>query len=677
MANIYRPLTGDDVRFVTLLPGAWTDPIQCKLVYLSLPNDQPDLVDVWFSSASTSKAPPKIMVRLTPFPTTVTPSYIALSYVWGEPGCTEEMLLNGQPVQKTVSLIAALRQLRALLGDSTHAPEGFGNHNIHVWVDALCIDQSNTTEKSIQVPRMGAIYGAAELVIAWVGHNDDDGIRGLMEIVNSFIVDEHLTLSNSIWRSVDSMTGDKVSYLIRGLERLLERPWFERVWVVQEAVMARRTLLLAASHWCHYHILEQVLVAVLTIHGNHPVVRTKIWSVARVLQYDNSRNVIHATIRSVSQKQPIASICAPGDSTGGKEAYVYREFLGAHNVTIRRSGVSVFDEWVDKAQKTSKNSQEAKELFRTRLFAFVLRNVLSSMHTTFLATIPHDYLYGVLSIGGSLGYPKMLAPNYRTPFAEVFHAYVMVILEHTGSVSIIPRLRRQLEGVPSWVPDFRSERVPMVITHTNTETALNTSRQVHVIENGRVCIVQGTILDDVISVSAHEHIPPHENTPYDTIIHYDRILESVCNIRQIRKDDAVTQFLEEAQGPTGNPESMKYLKAIYDDCISGKLIMSYDEDMLGDMLQKLTVETLASRITKFPLFITALGMLLALARDDEQPRDGDILVKIEGLAQPWLLRPATGSDEKDYVFVGACRFYYEDLLVDYQAMGEEQEFRLV
>jgi len=49
MENIYRPLEGDEVRFVRIQPGAWTDPIQCDLVYLPLPNTEVDLVEAWFS----------------------------------------------------------------------------------------------------------------------------------------------------------------------------------------------------------------------------------------------------------------------------------------------------------------------------------------------------------------------------------------------------------------------------------------------------------------------------------------------------------------------------------------------------------------------------------------------------------------------------------------------------
>ena len=674
MTQIYRPLTGDEVRFVRLQPGAWTDAIQCDLVYLSLPNDQPDLVDLWFSSASSSATTSKISVPLTPIPTARTPYYVALSYVWGDPNDTKEILLNGQPVQKTSNLIFALRQLQASLGDLARAPASSTGHEILFWIDALCINQSDTTERSLQVPRMGAIYGYAARVIAWVGHTPNHEIQALMAMVNNFYTDDHLHTSESLWRTINSMSKDQLSDVIRGLKEILQLPWFQRVWVVQEAVMARETLLFAASHWCLYRHMEQVLIAILSIHGNHPVVHGGMWRVVQALQFSNSRNAIHATISAVSQKAKVSGICSPGDVTGKKEAYVYHEFLKLRKVVVRRPGASIFDDWINEARKSSKDADDAKEIFRTRLFAFILKNVLSSMRTTFFATLPHDYLYGVLSIGGSLGYPKILAPDYALPFSKVFHIYTMVILEHTGSLSIIPRLSGRLEGVPSWVPDYRSQRVPMVITHIDTETALQTSRRVSIVEDGRVCIILAYRMGDVKFVPACQYSPLHESTPYDIIIHFDGILENACKNPRKDKDIVVEDFLAQIRGLMGLPDSHEshwMFKNIYADCISGKLNTSNE----GETSQRDVVEALASQIAKFPLLISSEGVVAALARNDEHPMVGDIILMIEGSTHPWLVRSVIDCDPVEYTFVGACRLFQEELPDHYDPW--EEEIRLV
>lgn len=47
-----------------------------------------------------------------------------------------------------------------------------------LWVDALCIDQSNDSEKTQQVQQMGTIYKTAAAVVLWLGpeENESNGI---------------------------------------------------------------------------------------------------------------------------------------------------------------------------------------------------------------------------------------------------------------------------------------------------------------------------------------------------------------------------------------------------------------------------------------------------------------------------------------------------------------------
>jgi hypothetical protein len=89
------------------------------------------------------------------------PQYRALSYCWGDPLVTKPIIVNGCVMQVTANLEAALRELKA--------------QQLKVlWVDALCINQSDTVERGIQVTRMGHIYSRAYEVIAWLGVEADD-----------------------------------------------------------------------------------------------------------------------------------------------------------------------------------------------------------------------------------------------------------------------------------------------------------------------------------------------------------------------------------------------------------------------------------------------------------------------------------------------------------------------
>jgi len=113
-------------------------------------------------------------------------------------------------MQKTVNLIAGLRQLRALLEDSSHAPEIFGNPNIMFWIDALCIDQENVDEKSMQAHRMGTIYGSAVTVVAWLGENgaDDGKIREIMDLFDTVRPKELLNFFKRIDAIMESLSNE-------------------------------------------------------------------------------------------------------------------------------------------------------------------------------------------------------------------------------------------------------------------------------------------------------------------------------------------------------------------------------------------------------------------------------------------------------------------------------------
>ncbi|KAH8883497.1 heterokaryon incompatibility, partial [Thozetella sp. PMI_491] len=86
--------------------------------------------------------------------------YEALSYVWGPPNFSESISCHGVACKVTPNLLAALRRLRYTNKDRT------------LWVDAICIRQSDIDERIQQVSRMGDIYSQASRVLVWLGDED-------------------------------------------------------------------------------------------------------------------------------------------------------------------------------------------------------------------------------------------------------------------------------------------------------------------------------------------------------------------------------------------------------------------------------------------------------------------------------------------------------------------------
>ncbi|CVK94221.1 uncharacterized protein FMAN_03412 [Fusarium mangiferae] len=82
--------------------------------------------------------------------------FTALSYVWGQ-GSYHKIACNGCDINITQSCYEALTSLRESCQSLT------------IWVDAICINQEDNSEKEQQIVLMGSIYALAEIVYVWLG----------------------------------------------------------------------------------------------------------------------------------------------------------------------------------------------------------------------------------------------------------------------------------------------------------------------------------------------------------------------------------------------------------------------------------------------------------------------------------------------------------------------------
>ncbi|KAK0644445.1 heterokaryon incompatibility, partial [Cercophora newfieldiana] len=90
------------------------------------------------------------------------PPYVALSYVWGDSALRKPIFVGTKQLQVTENLESALN----------HFAED--DKTVIIWVDALCINQSDDVEKGVQVNRMGGIYRSAAAVLVWLGPAADE-----------------------------------------------------------------------------------------------------------------------------------------------------------------------------------------------------------------------------------------------------------------------------------------------------------------------------------------------------------------------------------------------------------------------------------------------------------------------------------------------------------------------
>jgi hypothetical protein len=121
-------------------------------------------------------------------------SYKCLSYTWHPEYPKHDIEINGSVLSVGENVFQFLVAYRAYYTLAYHLPKrhrvnrrkNARSHNQQIvpclWIDAICIDQSNLNEKNHQVRQMGSIYTGAEQVMIWLGDLSDSMLRFLHEV---------------------------------------------------------------------------------------------------------------------------------------------------------------------------------------------------------------------------------------------------------------------------------------------------------------------------------------------------------------------------------------------------------------------------------------------------------------------------------------------------------------
>ena len=177
-------------------------------------------------------------------------AFSALSYRWGPPEPSRSITLNGEPVSVRQNLHDFLLVARR-------------KACCHLWIDALCINQSDGPEKAGQLSMMGTIYSLASRVLVWLGRLSFEEVHALWEVYD--FVEEVPLVANEYARN-ESEESDKIwaaerrrkelrmrlvegvyrpdlevmftKTTVRGLVKLLQNEYWTRKWILQELLLA-------------------------------------------------------------------------------------------------------------------------------------------------------------------------------------------------------------------------------------------------------------------------------------------------------------------------------------------------------------------------------------------------------------------------------------------------------
>ncbi|KAG2419779.1 hypothetical protein HFD88_004575 [Aspergillus terreus] len=228
--SMYQPFrNGKECRILILEPGCGDEEINCRLVNVILN---------WRTR------------------------YEALSYAWGEPDKTDQIVCCGRIMSVRVNLHSALRHLR------------YSNKQRFLWVDALCINQDDITERENQVQMMGSIYSKARQVLIWLGNETDD-VKGAFQSLERletqlkpllrklYVTNRHpaLEVFASFFFPTREIAIQDPERRWSEIRNLFHRQWFQRIWVIQEAILAKRATVICGDNTIPWFRFERTVKA--------------------------------------------------------------------------------------------------------------------------------------------------------------------------------------------------------------------------------------------------------------------------------------------------------------------------------------------------------------------------------------------------------------------------------
>ncbi|KXS98088.1 hypothetical protein AC579_5305 [Pseudocercospora musae] len=189
--------------------------------------------------------------------------YIAISYTWGDVSMRKDVEIEGRIVNVHRNCFDALWQARHCY------PEILGERRFF-WIDALCIDQSDKAEKSLQVQAMSLIFGRAHLVAISLGPADDMTNMLDRELRNldsqarqreskDVEAGQRFGLSHEayIGWGFSKRTEERKARLMTSYTALANRPYWSRLWIIQELSAAAQIDLLFGAIKYSWEWLEQ------------------------------------------------------------------------------------------------------------------------------------------------------------------------------------------------------------------------------------------------------------------------------------------------------------------------------------------------------------------------------------------------------------------------------------
>lgn len=343
--------------------------------------------------------------------------YNALSYSWGDQSSKRTITCNGSHLEVGHNLFMAMRQIRR------------DNRTELLWADALCINQADNAEKATQVKMMRDIYQRAKLVIAWLGEEEDMDhlVFQLMDLLNDrfqfrWVIEDQRVKKVCHFSREELGLPDTFHPSWKALCGFLTRPFFFRVWIIQEILVARECIFQFGVYKVDRKIIFGIGACMEEFH-----------TIDDIITFNTPVN------GSWADDLPIAIPVRPASST---PSAVHN--LALHDI-LSLSVYSIKSLWHLRSMMSSGQPPTIIQLLNeTKMFR---------------ATLPQDKIFALAGLASDLD-PDFLDKfiDYDKPLVEIQIGLAKFCMENRLSWG--PTLfsyvdaQHQSSELPSWVPDW-------------------------------------------------------------------------------------------------------------------------------------------------------------------------------------------------------------------------------
>ena len=432
-------------------------------------------------------------LRLEHFKAPKIPSYIALSYPWGDPNNLHPVTVNCQDFNVTQNLYKALLhiyEISAIFEEGLGQQSDSGHVNLFLWIDALCINQGDLDERSKQVSRMTAIFASAFTVLVWLGTSEELDSDPLDFEYLLYCLDA-MPLLDFPKRALtfpgtpeQRGSGNNIFTLYDIFEKVMLNDWFKRLWVLQEYALSQRK---------PCAMIGDSLFSLESFYTFGTAISRALWQ--------------------KMQKAPGISRKDCAESLLSKMEVYTKCILGT----------------------TFLENLIASTEFQDKSLASQLLSIIGNQGPKY-ATVPHDHIYGFLGMVNLAWLPTQLIPNYRLSCGQVYKDYTKFIIENTKDLRVLMFLENTVSGQPSWVNGF------LLDTPWHTEPAVRHTGTFST--DGQSLVVEGVRYGKILSFLSGSKGVAGKRTQRS----YDAFFSTAAEIRQQPLADIRQEWCDEFAG---------------------------------------------------------------------------------------------------------------------------------